>query len=85
MAELETAERARPVQRLVDDLPLFSALAPRPVARSGGPDPALEALDAVDPDELTPRAALDALYRLKALRRDGAQFSDGSQPSNKRG
>ena len=28
---------------------------------------ALEALAALDPDELTPRQALEALYRLKAL------------------
>jgi DNA mismatch repair protein MutS len=28
---------------------------------------ALDALAAVDPDELTPRQALEALYRLKAL------------------
>jgi DNA mismatch repair protein MutS len=27
-----------------------------------------EALDALDPDELTPREALEALYRLKAAR-----------------
>ncbi|MFC4727179.1 DNA mismatch repair protein MutS [Coralloluteibacterium thermophilus] len=31
------------------------------------PSPALEALEKLDPDSLTPRAALDALYRLKAL------------------
>ena len=28
---------------------------------------ALEALAALDPDELTPKQALEALYRLKAL------------------
>jgi len=33
------------------------------------PEPALEALDAIEPDALSPRAALEALYRLKALRR----------------
>jgi DNA mismatch repair protein MutS len=27
-----------------------------------------EALDAIDPDAMTPREALDALYRLKANR-----------------
>ena len=31
------------------------------------PDPALEALVALDPDELTPKQALEALYRLRAL------------------
>jgi len=29
--------------------------------------PALEALDAIDPDELTPRDALELVYRLKKL------------------
>ncbi len=33
-----------------------------------GPDPAREALDALNPDELTPRQALDALYQLKTLK-----------------
>ena len=32
------------------------------------PSPALEALDAIDPDELTPKQALEALYRLRQLR-----------------
>ena len=29
----------------------------------------MEALDAIDPDALSPREALDALYRLKSLKR----------------
>ena len=32
------------------------------------PSPAVEALAAIDPDELTPKQALEALYRLKLLR-----------------
>jgi DNA mismatch repair protein MutS len=31
------------------------------------PSPALDALAALEPDELTPKQALEALYRLKAL------------------
>ena len=31
-------------------------------------EPVLEALDALDPDALSPREALEALYRIKALR-----------------
>jgi DNA mismatch repair protein MutS len=31
------------------------------------PAPALSALEALDPDELTPKQALEALYRLRAL------------------
>ncbi|MEO6249017.1 MAG: DNA mismatch repair protein MutS [Sphingomicrobium sp.] len=47
----------------LDDLPLFAAM----VEREPVPDPLLAALAAVDPDTLTPRAALDALYALKRL------------------
>jgi DNA mismatch repair protein MutS len=32
-----------------------------------GPDPVHEALEALDPDGMTPRQALEALYRLKSL------------------
>jgi len=46
----------------LDDLPLF-AIAPEPEA----PDPIAAALDDVDPDSLTPREALEALYRLKRI------------------
>ncbi|MBB3974151.1 DNA mismatch repair protein MutS [Hansschlegelia beijingensis] len=64
--ELEAADRASPVERMIDDLPLFAATRARPEPEG---EPVLEALDAVDPDALTPREALDALYRLKALRK----------------
>jgi DNA mismatch repair protein MutS len=41
--------------------------APPPAAPVAEPPPALQALARVDPDTLTPREALDTLYRLKAL------------------
>ena len=50
--------------------------APKPAAAAApadsGPDPLHAALAAIDPDALSPREALDALYRLKdaAGRRD---------------
>jgi DNA mismatch repair protein MutS len=44
---------------------LFAAPAPEPVA--GEPSPCWAALAALDPDTLSPREALDAIYRLKAL------------------
>ena len=51
-----------------DDLPLFSALAkPRPAAAPGPGAALTEALAAVVPDALSPREALETLYRLKAL------------------
>ncbi|KZD12927.1 DNA mismatch repair protein MutS [Oceanibaculum pacificum] len=54
--------------RIADDLPLFAAMAPKPPAASpAGPSPAEAALAEINPDELTPRGALDALYRLKGL------------------
>ncbi|MFM9977727.1 MAG: DNA mismatch repair protein MutS [Sphingomonadaceae bacterium] len=46
----------------LDDLPLFAALVEEAL-----PDPLREAIDAIHPDALSPREALEALYRLKAL------------------
>jgi DNA mismatch repair protein MutS len=69
LSELEATDRAAPVRRMVDDLPLF-AVAPRP-APSAKPDPALDLLDAIDPDDMTPREAQEALYALKARRAKG--------------
>jgi DNA mismatch repair protein MutS len=50
-------------------LPLFAAAAPPEVAEPARdePDPVQAALAGIDPDRLTPREALDALYRLKSL------------------
>jgi DNA mismatch repair protein MutS len=47
----------------LDDLPLFAAVVPSEASE----DPLLEAIAAIDPDRLTPRAALDALYDIKRL------------------
>ncbi len=53
-------------------LPLFASAAAPPPSPGPGPatpqaDPLVEALAGIDPDRLTPREALDALYRLKSL------------------
>ena len=71
LAQLEEQDRRAPGEQLIDDLPLFAAAAPRPSAPAAkaAPDPVLEALDAIDPDDLTPRAALEALYKLKQARK----------------
>ena len=62
LAELEQTDRNAPVERLVSDLPLFArgetALAP-------AADAVRDALKALNPDEITPRQALEALYALK--------------------
>ncbi|QBF34135.1 DNA mismatch repair protein MutS [Thalassococcus sp. S3] len=49
---------------LVDDLPLFSAVA-APAPAVAKPSPLQDMMDAVHPDELTPREALELIYRLK--------------------
>jgi DNA mismatch repair protein MutS len=53
----------------LDDLPLFASIAaaPRPPR-----DPLAEAIAEIDPDALTPREAMDALYALKRLASDSA-------------
>jgi DNA mismatch repair protein MutS len=51
----------------LDDLPLFATA----VEQEDRTDPLHDALAAIDADALSPREALDALYRLKALAREG--------------
>jgi DNA mismatch repair protein MutS len=70
LSELEKTEREKPVASLVDDLPLFAVPVRRaaPAAPPVGEIDALrEALAGLDLDEMTPREALEALYRLKGL------------------
>jgi len=50
----------------LDDLPLFAAAdPPEPVA-----DELAEAVRSIEPDSMSPRDALEALYRLKRLAED---------------
>ena len=62
LAEFEAAERAAPVAKELAELPLFAGPSAPP-----NPDLIGQALDALNPDGLSPRAALDEIYRLKAL------------------
>ena len=66
LAELEAADRRAPVASLIDDLPLFSRLVEAPPPA----DPLRAALARIDPDRLSPRDALAALYELQSLLRD---------------
>ena len=50
------------------DLPLFAALPPANTIASTTADRLGPVLDAIEPDQLTPKEALEALYQLKALR-----------------
>lgn len=67
LAELEAQDRASPAQRLIDDLPLFAASRSPAPAQPSDPaaDAVLAALAALNPDDLSPKQALEALYALK--------------------
>ncbi len=75
LAELEAGARASPVERLLDELPLFAPRLPAPTLDLSSPapisDPLREKLDTIDPDDLTPKGALEAIYALKRLRTEG--------------
>ena len=63
LAKLEAGREATGgIAAGLDDLPLFAAAEPEPSA-----DPVTEALAGMEPDRMSPREALDALYNLKRL------------------
>ena len=66
---LEEGEQGGAIARLAEDLPLFAASAASAVKAPAAEQrpAALEALSAIRPDELTPREALEALYRLRTM------------------
>ncbi|MFM9842082.1 MAG: DNA mismatch repair protein MutS [Dongiaceae bacterium] len=63
---LEQGEQAGALARLADDLPLFSA-AVKQVAPEKGPSELEQAVAAISPDELSPKEALELLYKLRGL------------------
>ncbi|WP_141680720.1 DNA mismatch repair protein MutS [Agrobacterium rubi] len=65
LTQLEDADRKNPASQLIDDLPLFQIAVRREESRNSGNSKVDEALKALNPDEMTPREALDALYALK--------------------
>ena len=67
LAQIEAEDRTS-ARKLIDDLPLFAAARPAPAGpqRDSGLKALVEALAALHPDEMSPRDALEALYRLKA-------------------
>jgi len=69
LAELEAEDRTSPARRLLEDLPLFSAAArvPAPPRADAALAAVIDALAVLNPDDLSPREALEALYRLKIL------------------
>ena len=68
LAELERSDREQPKRAIIDDLPLFAVAARTEEVHAEAPpkdDPLRKALEAIDPDSMTPKEALEALYRLK--------------------
>ncbi|WP_395015897.1 DNA mismatch repair protein MutS [Dongia sp.] len=64
---LEQGEQASALTRLADDLPLFAvAAAPEPTKLSE-PSAAEAELRLINPDELSPKEALELLYKLRGL------------------
>ncbi len=68
---LQSGEQSGALARLADDLPLFSTAAPASDSAKNAvppaPSPLEEALAALDPDTLSPREALETVYKLKSL------------------
>ncbi|HTI88456.1 MAG TPA: DNA mismatch repair protein MutS, partial [Alphaproteobacteria bacterium] len=68
LAALEAGDQAKTAAKLADDLPLFAVPVQREApAQAPKADALREALAGVEPDSLTPREALDLIYRLKGL------------------
>jgi len=69
LAALEKGEQSSAVSRLADDLPLFAAAPARPASGTAkAVESAVEkALASVNPDELSPKQALELLYALRGL------------------
>ena len=64
---LEAGEQSSAVTRLADDLPLFQTM-PKPGARpANAPSELEQAFGDVHPDELSPKEALELIYKLKGL------------------
>jgi DNA mismatch repair protein MutS len=67
LAQIEAEDRVSPARRLIDDLPLFAAARPAvgAVQEDAALDDLIAAIEALHPDEMSPREALEALYALK--------------------
>ena len=69
LAKLEAQDRGQTARALADDLPLFAV--PSRAATEAAPpsetDQLIQAIKALHPDEMSPRDALETLYRLKSL------------------
>jgi DNA mismatch repair protein MutS len=69
LAKLEHEDRAAP--KGFEDLPLFAANFKPAETQSVAEDKLAAAIAALHPDDMSPREAMDALYRLKELLGNG--------------
>ena len=68
LKQLEEGETSGKANKLIDDLPLFSVVLKQETPKAQVQVNELQqALDAIRPDDLSPREALEALYRLKEI------------------
>jgi DNA mismatch repair protein MutS len=67
LATLEKGEQSGALTRLAEDLPLFAAAKPTSPPELSEPSPLEQLLAELRPDELSPREALELLYKIKAL------------------
>lgn len=65
--QLESSERDNSASRIIDDLPLFNADVKPAAPKVDVDTPLVQALSNIAPDELTPRQALEELYKLRAI------------------
>ena len=69
--QLEEQDKRTPSETLIDELPLFAAVVSEQKssqAKIPSFDPVVTELEKINPDDLTPREALEALYKLKSLK-----------------
>ncbi|MBQ8436211.1 MAG: DNA mismatch repair protein MutS, partial [Alphaproteobacteria bacterium] len=64
---LENSNKNRNIVKLADDLPLFAAVRAETIVKEEKTSPVLVALESINPDDLTPKAALEKLYDLKTM------------------
>jgi DNA mismatch repair protein MutS len=66
LTQLEESDRQNPAQQLIDDLPLFSVQADASDKNQSSKESKVEKLlQNINPDDMSPREALEALYDLK--------------------
>lgn len=67
---LEQSGKSRTVTQLADDLPLFASVRAKAEEKTPAKSAAMEALEETNPDNLTPREALEKLYELRSILED---------------